>query len=128
MPTADTLKSKFQLFARLYHFYTSQPGAEENFKYLPYGPFASEPAFTQWYIRNMQPNRGTCWFAILVKKKGMQSIEWRSEEFRDPMDSTFAGSIALLNCDEKMAVGEIGHVSLVSWEFRSPSHGTVRSK
>lgn len=36
------------------------------------------------------------------------------------LDGAFAGTIALLNCDEKMAVGEIGHVSLLQDPFPVP--------
>ncbi|KAF2801291.1 putative GNAT family acetyltransferase [Mytilinidion resinicola] len=92
-------------YARFSTVYVSETckAASRNFDYLAYGPFENVDAFGEWYEPKVRSVKSQIWFAIILKKCVIRD--------RQIEDGTFAGTVALMDCNRDSAIAEIAHVN-----------------
>ncbi|KAF2493671.1 putative GNAT family acetyltransferase [Lophium mytilinum] len=104
-------------YARFSSLYVSEvcKAAARNFDYLSYGPFEDTDAFGRWYEAKVRSVKSQIWFAIILKKCVIRDVQIE--------DGTFAGTIALMDCDPDSAMAEIAHVNYLP-EFQRSFMGS----
>jgi RimJ/RimL family protein N-acetyltransferase len=80
---------------QLFHAFRGQPGEDELWTWMAYGPFREEAAFLSW-LAEREASRDP-WFYAFVKRDGSAAL----------------GMGAFMRCDEKNGVIEIGNIWMV---------------
>lgn len=97
--------------AELYQASHESPEAREIWRYLPYGPFASEADFREW-LRGLQEGADPLFFT--VRAGDLQSpfggADGRSGDCKSPAPERRVGMISIMRITPKHGTAELGHI------------------